>query len=351
MKTHLFIRTDSTARMGTGHIMRCLALAMAWHDLGAQVTFLSYCESEMIRNRVKDEGFGFIPLPESCANGAECEKVLKLISNTIRTDTFDSLWFALDGYHFDETYQKVVKKHGCNLLALDDMARLPYYHADIVLNQNLHAEHLTYNCNPETILLLGPKHCLLRREFIRNRPETRNFSERAKSVLITLGGSDPDNVTLKVLAALKRMCDVDLHVKIVVGSINPNIDLIRKELSRLSFHSELLTNVNNMSDLMNWADLAICNGGTTVWELAYLGVPCIVGAIAPIEEYLLLGLEQKGLFKTIGWYSNISFERLADEIEKIIRDSTARQNMSRLGQTVIDGKGPERTCSAMMNLQ
>ena len=54
---HLIIRADANSRIGTGHLMRCLALAQAWKDSDGRVIFITACESAGLLQRLCGEGF------------------------------------------------------------------------------------------------------------------------------------------------------------------------------------------------------------------------------------------------------------------------------------------------------
>ncbi|HBE44959.1 MAG TPA: hypothetical protein DDW17_05780 [Deltaproteobacteria bacterium] len=110
------------------------------------------------------------------------------------------------------------------------MNHLPHYHADILLNQNIYAPELNYSCDEDTILLLGSRYVLLRKEFLKYKDFKRTIPKKAKNILVTLGGADPDNVTLKVIKALNLMGDPDIEVKVVVGPANPHIKSLHKAL-------------------------------------------------------------------------------------------------------------------------
>jgi spore coat polysaccharide biosynthesis predicted glycosyltransferase SpsG len=56
----LLIRADASTRIGTGHLMRCLALAQAWKDSGKGVVFITACESSSLLQRLSDEGFQIV---------------------------------------------------------------------------------------------------------------------------------------------------------------------------------------------------------------------------------------------------------------------------------------------------
>ena len=113
--------------------------------------------------------------------------------------------------------EKAIRKNDYRLIVIDDMAHLDHYHADILLNQNIHASSLRYSCERDTVKLLGCEYVLLRMEFLKYKDWKRDIPYKAKNILVTMGGGDPDNVTLKVIRALNSLYDWDLEVIIVAG--------------------------------------------------------------------------------------------------------------------------------------
>ena len=123
----------------------------------------------------------------------------------------------LDGYHFNPEYQYAIKQAGHRLLVVDDTAHLDYYYADIILNQNFKAKDLKYPCSSKTRLLLGDRYVLLRSEFLAWRTWKRQIPDKARTVLVTFGGSDPHNMTLQIMNALK---------KVDISGIEVNLDML-----------------------------------------------------------------------------------------------------------------------------
>lgn len=342
----LFIRADASTQIGTGHVMRCIALAQAWQDKGGHVVFLSRCDCEPLRKRIKAEGFNLIPIKNPHPHSDDLSLTLQVLLAKSHEPSTASLWLAVDGYHFTPEYQKAIRDAGIRLLVIDDMAHLDHYHADILLNQNIHASSLHYSCDRDSVQLMGCEYVLLRREFLKYKDWKREIPDKAKNILVTMGGSDPDNVTLKVIKALNNLNDPDLEVKIVAGPANPNISSLEKELYLSPFTFHLLSSMRNMSALMAWADLAVISGGTTVWELASMGAPCVVNCTTQIEEYLGMGLLEVGLFRTVGSFTEQSVVSLSSILNILLNDSNERRRMMVLGRKVVDGEG----CKRILNL-
>jgi len=336
MNKNLIIRADADTHMGTGHVMRCIALAQAWQDSGGQVFFITACESDGLLQRLSNEGFQVVTLGQSYPDPADWEATSQVLG------AHPDAWVVLDGYHFDEAYQKQVKKAGHRLLVIDDMAHLEHYCADIVLNQNLHAEQLNYSCEPYTQLLLGTQYAVLRREFLKWRNWKREIPEVARKVLVTLGGGDPDNVTFKVIRAINRLELEDLEVKVVIGPSNPHMASLKEAVHHSPFTIHLLASVENMAELMAWADVAISGGGSTCWEMAFMGLPNLVVVLADNQWPVAEQLDTAGAAVNLGWFENLSSSQIVQTLARLLKSSDRWAEMAQRGRGVVDGEGNAR---------
>lgn len=342
----LYIRADADSKIGTGHIMRCIALAQTWQDQGGKVTFISRCESEPLKQKIQAEGFSLLSADHVYSDPSDLKTTLSILKDGISNQ---KKWVVLDGYHFTPDYQKAIRDAGMHLLIIDDMNHLSHYHADILLNQNIHAPNLRYHCDEDTTQLLGSQYVLLRREFRKYRDFKRNIPERARNILVTLGGADPDNVTLKVIGALKILDDSAIEVKIVIGPANPYRKLLSDALTSACFVSYLLINPPDMPDLMVGADLAISAGGSTCWELAYMGVPFLAIVLAENQRSIVDSLDIEKVAINCGDGNESTTQKLSKIISTILYDREKRSLMALQGTQLNDGNGSMRVYASMID--
>ncbi|MCX6983429.1 MAG: UDP-2,4-diacetamido-2,4,6-trideoxy-beta-L-altropyranose hydrolase [Lentisphaerae bacterium] len=351
----LVIRADASSSIGTGHIMRCFALAQSWQSEDGRVVFMSHCEDPTLRQRITNAGMEFISIANPHPDPRDLQTTLEFLRTCpagVRENQQSKIgnptWFVLDGYHFDAVYQQAVRAAGYRLLVIDDMAHLPAYHADILLNQNLGAEKLKFNCDPDTTLLLGSGYVLLRKEFLVWRGWQREIPNVARNVLVTMGGGDPDNVTLKVIHALEQVQVDGLEAVVVVGGSNPHYEILQSAIRNLQLKIRLERDAYNIPELMAWADVAITAGGSTCWELAFMGVPSLVIILADNQGEIAESLGRAGVSLNLGWFHQVSVRQIAVELKNLLHASERRKHMSQLNKQLVDGEGSMRVLEAMV---
>ncbi|MDH7472936.1 MAG: UDP-2,4-diacetamido-2,4,6-trideoxy-beta-L-altropyranose hydrolase [Anaerolineae bacterium] len=329
----LIIRADAGARIGTGHLMRCLALAQGWQDRGGEVLFVSLCESPVLRQRLLDEGIQVISVKDPYPAAGDWKCLSQILNQ------HPGAWVVVDGYHFDQHYQARIKEAGHPLLVIDDIAHLDHYYADIVLNQNIHATDLQYSCESYTKLLLGTKYVLLRREFLKWQGWNREIPEIARKVLVTFGGADRDNATLKVIEALQQIGVEEIEAVVVVGAVNSHFKELQSAAQNSRIPIRLETTIKNMPELMVWADVAVSAGGSTCWELAFTGLPNLVLVLAENQRLIAKKLHDVGASVNLGWHADLSSVEIAQVLTNLIAEEKQRRLMAEIGQKLVDGNG------------
>lgn len=92
--------------MGTGHVMRCIALGQAWQDAGGEVHLITCCDSTAIRQRLDEEGFEVVELSEAYPESAtDLEYTLETAQR------HNSKWIVLDGHMLYYSAMRKMRQH------------------------------------------------------------------------------------------------------------------------------------------------------------------------------------------------------------------------------------------------
>jgi UDP-2,4-diacetamido-2,4,6-trideoxy-beta-L-altropyranose hydrolase len=332
---NLLIRCDASIAIGTGHMMRCLALAQAWQDAGGIVTFAMAEATPSIEARLRIEGVNVVRLPVARGSAEDSARTCDLAGQE------KAAWVVVDGYRFESAYQTALRAAGLKVLFVDDQGDATPYSADLVLNQNVHAGEGLYRDRAEhTRLLLGPRYILLRREFAFWRKRTFEIAPRARRILVTMGGSDPDNVTEQILRIL--LAEPDLELTVVVGGSNPHLANIEHLVEDANRPIRLLKDVAGMPALMVWADLMVAGAGTTSWEICMMGVPAALCVLAPNQEKIAGELARLGAAADLGYAGRVPADKTGQALYELLRSQVKRAKMSARGREIVDGRGAER---------
>ncbi|MCH7594911.1 MAG: UDP-2,4-diacetamido-2,4,6-trideoxy-beta-L-altropyranose hydrolase, partial [Chloroflexi bacterium] len=331
-------RVDANSTMGAGHLMRCLSLAEACRAQGGEPVFFTATAAEGLVERVRTAGFGIVQIePDAPDRGVRA--ICVWASANKRS------WVVLDGYQFNGAYQLAVAQAGARLLVIDDHVRLPRYHSDLVLDQNLGSEGRRYPVSPRCRVLLGPRYALLAPGFTDAAVNARTHPERASRVLVTLGGADPDDATSLIISALNPAGSTDefpndLEVTVVIGAANRRRDEVREHAERSGF--EVVENTTNMPGLMADADMAVIAAGSTSWEVCRMGLPTITITLADNQREIAAALADAGVAVSLGWHEGVTEDAVRREVLRLLDDRGERERMSETGRNLVDGRGAAR---------
>ncbi len=338
----LLIRADASSAIGMGHAMRCLGLAEAYAECtGGAATFLMAQPPAPFVGRAAASGAPtrlLMAAPGSDADAAETLAAARLVGAT---------WIVLDGYQFGGRFQAALIAGGHRLLALDDHGHAGRYHADLVLNQNAGADAALYrDREPRTRLLLGPRFALLREEFRTWSTVRPAVPTRARRVVITLGGSDPDNVSARALEGHSTVPG-PLRVLLLVGAANPNRAELEGAAAACPHPVEVAADVSDMPRRLAWADLALAGFGGTSWELARVGTPLVGFVLADNQRPVGAALTRDRLAVGLGWHADLAPASIAAAVAALADDAERRAELSRRGHELVDGRGALRVLAAM----
>ena len=342
----ILFRVDGSVATGTGHVMRCLALAQAWQDVGGKAVFAMAEGTSALRDRLLADSCQVLGISAEPGTRKDAGQTAALAGEQ------HAEWIVVDGYRFSAEYQCALRAAGYKVLFIDDCGQAGRYSAHLVLNQNVGAtESLYQNRDVHTRLLLGPRYCLLRREFNGWRDYVREIPPAGHRVLITLGGSDSENLTARMLRAAASVKVENLEVTVVLGGSNPHFDSLQQTALKLAKQSAmkitLRKDVANMGELMAWADVAISAAGSTCWELCLLALPALLIDVAKNQTAVARELHRLGCAIHLGGTREISIGRLGSELERMLGSWESRRNLSRQSRELVDGSGSQRVISVL----
>src|SRR5690348_8333558 len=135
-------RTDASLDIGTGHAMRCLTLATALRNEGADCHFICRPLPGNLIDRIRDLGFGARTVP--LANAARTPDIessepapahAAWLGGDWRADAADTRealqslhpdWLVVDHYALDRAWEREVRPLCNKLMVIDDLVDRPH---------------------------------------------------------------------------------------------------------------------------------------------------------------------------------------------------------------------------------
>jgi len=319
--------------------MRCISLGQAFQKYEQTQSFcFSTSSPDGFNELFNSANMKYIQLPKS-AFGLSFNP-----NNSLNPS--GKLITVFDNYDVTEEQMIIYKQSYPNLVVIDDLADR-IFQVDMIINQNLGSNQLEYKTINEPKLLLGEQYALLRKNILNTKRK-----KESNHIFMSFGAGEVyDRIKglLEILLLLDKNLSVNIKVDFVIGGKKDNKEQIRSFLStckRLKFN--FIENQLDLSPYTGRAEFAVTAAGTTVFELACLGVPQIVFVIDKNQQITGQNINETKIGTCLGEISKIDMFRFEKTFFSFLHDDHMKQNMSRQAQTLIDGKGAQRVADGIL---
>jgi len=306
-KKRVLIKTDATNEIGTGHIYRGLAICskLANHD----VIFLLNEDKQIGIDIVENYNYPYLTHKSSEINKELIAKIEDYNPDIVINDILNTT----------QEYIAKLKENSYFVVNFEDIGEGAEL-ADIVFDE-LNEHHI-----PSKNVYSGHKYYILKEEFYYQKQKNIKKGENVEEILLTFGGTDPNDLTRKTL---KSLLNSSYNKKIVVILGLGYIDKsgIKEEFAKYT-NIEIFKNVKNMSEYMYNADLIFTSAGRTMYEIASVGVPCVCLCQNERELTHTFGNAENG-FLNLGLGKDLKEEDIINTLEILLNDNDLRREMNK----------------------
>lgn len=328
-KKTIVFRADGNSTIGMGHVIRTLALAEMLNE-EFQCIFATRNPTIYQTNEIEKVCHELIVLPDEESHFEQF--IHKLTGNEI---------VVLDNYYFDTDYQQQIKELGCKLVCIDDTYD-KHYVADAIINHAGGLNEDMFSRELYSKLYLGYDYALLRKPFF--TIETFE-TEKKYACFIMIGGTDPYNITEKILLYLHENT-FHLPIALVIGSANDKCKQFDKVRNICLFKDIDAVTVKH---LMLESEFGIIPSSTSAIEACASRLPFITGFFVDNQKNLYANLKKDGLAICIGNLLEINQISLINAIEEINNKSTLKR-IKENQMKLFDNKSKERVIKIFKEL-
>jgi UDP-2,4-diacetamido-2,4,6-trideoxy-beta-L-altropyranose hydrolase len=318
----IVIRVDISYKIGIGHVKRCITLANGIVKYGSNVCFVVGESGRKYIKYFRDYSVIWIDNDIGIDEQVDAEKTINLLKERGVTRS----WMVVDNYKLNYKWERCISEAGYHVAVIDDY-RDRRHHADILISDIDYPFDPALNqIDKSSKTLTGKRYALIEPEY--HQADSFNAKNtHLNHLLITYGGSDPTNETVKILNALrvfknKKTFDIR-HVDVIIGPANKDVDNIIKSAHNLNLNLNLNCLVHNapesLHQFMKNADLIFTSGGNSLIEALALKKPCVVTMTADNQQMAIDQLDQEGVVCLLGSHIDLDENNIVKKLFNIFK--------------------------------
>lgn len=322
------IRCKASFTTGMGHVYRQLHLAKVLRDRDMEIRFFISDHPPSI-DLLKAENF----LPEIVNKEEGLPKTVE--------DRFDLI--VLDIQDTTQEFISSLRRRAKRIVSFENLGTGRNF-VDLLIDCNLEPI-ASRQVRPKVKPLFGLAYSVLDPHFAEYHQRTKIFPPTLESLLVTMGGTDPNRLTLKLAEAFRRW-KTEISITFVVGPGFKETETLKTLTASLP-SVRILSNANNMAELLFNHQAVFCSGGVTLHEALAVGTPAFVISQVPHQREKTRPIERLKAAIDLGLPEDFNPKKIS-EILKISKSQL--ENMSVKGKELVDGKGIVRVADEIQSL-
>mgnify|MGYP000049337758 CR=1 FL=1 len=359
---NIAIRVDSSNIIGSGHIMRCLTLAKELEKHHARILFICKEHPDHLSQILKGQGYAVKLLEASTSEtmpyahsswlaGDEADDA-KQTSAAIQDYYNDPADITIvDHYGIGKRWEETIRERNGKLVVIDDLSDRPH-HCDLLLDQTYDKSPQSYDglVNQSCRLLLGARYILLREEFNQYSSKQivlarKNVDFHAINVLVMMGGTDPQNLTVEITRSLLSLTYIK-KISIILSSQAPHLQSVIAlftDIDRVTIYVA----PDNIADLMLENNLAVGAAGGSTWERCRMGLPTLTIISADNQNEIGYKLAKENVLELLS--SPIEKNDFTEKLQRFMtRNNYLKKTEASLA--ISDGKGCQSVTKEILSL-
>ena len=331
MKNIVFC-TEASEKIGFGHFMECLSIAMKLADNRIKISFLINENKSAIRFLNNLGLFYYV-----YTDFFEIDSFLKKNNFLTCITNLRSIPLSL---------MEKIKQQGIKSIVIDELGNKPIV-ADVLINgAAVEGWHKYFYLEKKPKTYFGPRYMILGESFLKYHNKEKKITG---TFLVSMGGVDRSGTTLKLIKVLKRFNEV--KKKIVIGPGFYHEDELNIIETKLDESFELLYDIKDLSNLIYESDIIFSAGGNTLHEAACVGTPAIVLWEDEHEKEQAEWFAKMGAAINLGSGITLKEGDIIKTVNMLLDAPTMWKKMSDTGKKLIDGRGLERIVNIIKQLQ
>jgi len=308
----ILVRVDGSNEIGLGHVYNMLTVLN--HFRNDEILIVMKSKKDLGKSKFKEQLYKI----KTYRTNFELASIIKKFEpDMIFNDILDT----------DIKYMKSLIKKRRLLVNFEDLGNGKNY-ADLIFNPIFSSTTKKKN------EYFGSDYACVRDEFRIWQNDLHIIKKNVENILITFGGTDPSNKTLKILKIIFKTNQKNIKFNVILGLGLKNKNEVKNlanEMKNEGFNIEIIERIDFLAKIMKDSDFVISSNGRTIFELASMKKPIISISVNEREKHHCF-VEQSKIGYNITLNSKKDEKIFLKKFENMLQEKTRKKIMKNFDQ-------------------